>query len=350
MLCQTAMADRVILRDLTILNNVTVNSYDEDGVQVTDHGLVPWDEIEQASLEDEAKQAEFNRLLEELGTPLFRIRQRLSVGDYAGAAEPAEAVYPRYRDRNSPTAYMVVQAAMWGRLASGNRESALEAYLACFRHLRNNPKSAESLPGDRTLQFDPKTGFCDGFEPIFFDREAAQKALPGTRRIAQGMGSPTPPGILIYYASLAQTAEDWESADRVIQAIPTGDKPGGEWRELLEIQRLLTEKKHDEVIEQLAGKVESLPAKVRPIAYYYLGKAKAASDTPSMVRDGVVDLLHIPALASGGAYRQLSAAALYEARRAFERLKEPEPRASVQRELLQQYSETYHAALLQSEG
>lgn len=317
---------------------------------MTDRGLVPWDEIEQATLEDEARQAEFNRLLQELGTPLFRIRQRLGVGDFAGAAEPAEAVYPRYRDRQGPTAYMVVQAAMWGRLASGNRESALEAYLACFRHLRRNPKSAETLPGNRVLEFDPKTGFCDDLEPIFFDREAAQKALPGTRRIAQVMGSPIPPGVLIYFASLAQTAQDWEAADRVILAIPTADNPEGEWRVMLELQRLLAEEKYGQIIERLAGKVEGLPAKVRPIGYYYLGQAKAASDTPSVVRDGVVDLLHIPALASGGRYRQLSAAALFEAGRAFDRLKETEPQAAVQRELLQQYGETYHAALLQSEG
>lgn len=119
-----AQADRLILRDLSFLSDITVIGFDEEGVKVTDNSLVPWHEIELGTVSPD-KQADFDRLRKELGDPLFRIHQRLKVGDYAGANEPAEAIFDRYKNRDSKVAYMVCQATMWGRLAEGEREAAL---------------------------------------------------------------------------------------------------------------------------------------------------------------------------------------------------------------------------------
>ena len=152
-------------------------------MQLDDGTRLSWDDIETARLAED-KQAEFERLRKELGEPLYRIRQRLSVGDYRGALPHAEAVYRQYADRESPTAYMVVQALMWGRLAAGRREEALEPYLRCVEYLRRM-KGSVSLPGERRLAHDPKTGLSPELLPVWFDERAAQTALacciPGHR-------------------------------------------------------------------------------------------------------------------------------------------------------------------------
>ena len=165
-------ADRIILRNLEILSDRTVTAFDADGVRLDDGKQLGWDEIEQAEV-SAAQQAEFDRLLAELGGPLYRIRQRLSVGDYRGLLSPAEAVYPRYADRDSPTAYMVIQSLMWGRLAAGRREDSLEPYLRCCEYQRKPGRTQVSLPGQRRLEFDPETGLSSDLVPIWFDAEAA---------------------------------------------------------------------------------------------------------------------------------------------------------------------------------
>src|SRR5262245_10823172 len=107
-------ADRLILRNLDILTRQTVASFDEDGLvldtpRAAGGNLVTWDEVERGKVALE--QPRFDKLLAELGQPLFRIRQRLKIGDFEALAEPAEAMFPRFAPRQSQTAYLVCQAA-----------------------------------------------------------------------------------------------------------------------------------------------------------------------------------------------------------------------------------------------
>src|SRR5687767_7765212 len=116
-----ARADRLVLRNLTILQNRAVQGFDEDGVRLDGGMVVGWDEIERGSVAAE-QQAKFDALLKELGEPLYRVRQRLRTGDHEGLVAAAEQVFPRYAGRVSRAAYLVAQATMWGRLAVGRRE------------------------------------------------------------------------------------------------------------------------------------------------------------------------------------------------------------------------------------
>ncbi len=125
-----AAADRLIKRNLDIIANRTVASFDEDGVRLDNGTVLTWDEIERATVSAD-KQAAFNAMLKELGEPLYRIRQRMAAEDYEALAPQAEALYPRYLRRNGPTAYLAVQGVMWSRLAAGKQEQALEPFLHC---------------------------------------------------------------------------------------------------------------------------------------------------------------------------------------------------------------------------
>ena len=118
-----ALADRIILRNFDVINNVKIIGFDEDGVQLDPGGLLTWDQIEAGTLAAE-QQAAFNAMLKELGDPLYRIRQRLSIGDYQGLLSYAEKISVRYKARTGDSAYWVALGLMWGRIADGRRDWA----------------------------------------------------------------------------------------------------------------------------------------------------------------------------------------------------------------------------------
>ena len=142
-----AGADRIILRNLKTIADKTVTSFDEDGIRLNDKKILGWHEIEKAKVSPDV-QAAFDKMLGELGGHLYRIRQRLNVGDYEGLLPHAEAIHGSYVGRTSDTAYTVFQALMWGRLAVGQREAALGPYLRCYDILARRGKSEIRLPGE----------------------------------------------------------------------------------------------------------------------------------------------------------------------------------------------------------
>ncbi|MGY8769234.1 MAG: hypothetical protein ACKVH8_12515 [Pirellulales bacterium] len=347
LLASSAKADRIILRNLKILNGVTVTAFDEDGVKITGQGIVPWDEIERGTVAAD-KQAGFDRLKEELGTPLYRIRQRLAVGDYSGLVEEAEKLLPRYRSRSSQSAYMVMQALMWGRLADNRREDAVEAYLLCFEQLRKNKTYHEKLPGARKLNYDSASGFTSEIVPVFFDKGAAIKILPKIRTTAQAMKAPIPQAALIYYVTIALAAEDVVAADKLLANVKEVPSITGQWRALCEAQKHVIAKEYELAEGLLASQVYSMHASNRSAAHYWLGTARILGSDPNAVERGALDVLIIPAM-SGNKNSELSAAALHRAMQAYQRLKQPGNLASVRKELLSNFSGTYHATLLQKQ-
>jgi hypothetical protein len=184
-----ARADRIVLRNLTIIGDKTVASFDEDGIRFAEGGAVTWDEVERGTVAP-GKQAEFDKMLQELGEPLYRIRQRLAVEDYQGLLPQAEALYPRYRQRRSETAYLVCQGVMWGRIADRRREEALDPYLRCFELLRAAQGNTVKLPGERRLQVDLESGLTPELLPVWFDRAAAAKVLDEVFQTIAQMSKP----------------------------------------------------------------------------------------------------------------------------------------------------------------
>ena len=188
-------ADRIVLRNLDVISDTTVEQFDEDGVRLQDGTVIRWDRIEQGRV-GEARQAEFDAMLQQLGEHLYRIRQRLSTGDYPGLLPHAEAVYDRYVGRRSETAYMVSLALMWSRLARGHREAALGPYLNALEILRQAEATGTELavPGSRRLQADQQTGLSPELAPIWFDADAARAVLAERGQDNHHDECPTSPG------------------------------------------------------------------------------------------------------------------------------------------------------------
>jgi len=312
--------DELVLRDLTEYSGVTIESFDQEGITFTKQQtassfgrgrqVVGWDEVESATT-SEVQQGLFDRMLSELGDPLFRIHRRLLAGDYYGLDAPSEKVFDRYRNGNSKQSYIVCQAAMWGRLANGNPEGALEAYLLCLRYARTMPVYIAQVPGDRRFQYYPSTGMTDDLLPLFVDQKRAAKYLPRVVEIVEEMEDiEMPPlGIYGYVSALAIAANQPVEAEKWRIKI---DSPRTEFQhlsDLLQAQKLLAMDENEQVVGKLKDIVIDLNSTVRPVAYYLLGIAESRSTDQQ--EQGVLDLLHVPAL-YGRMHPELSAASLVE--------------------------------------
>jgi hypothetical protein len=334
-------ADRIVLRNLKILTDRTVSGLDEDGVRLDDGSVLGWDEVEKGKVAD-SQQADFDRYLTEVGEPLYRIRQRLSVGDYRGLLPHAEAIYARYADRDSPAAYMVAQALMWARLASGRREESLDPYLRCLEYVRRHPGAENALPGQRHLACDPATGLAKELLPVWFDEQAAGKAIPAAFAAITRMRKPRPDGVNIYFATLALTAGQVDSANRVLSAMTATTPELGNLREIVESQRDMQAGRADQVIQRLSPRWAGYDESSKPVALYWLGKARTRSADVSQRQAGLLDLLRIPAI-YGTSQPDLAAAALYRSMQVLSELKDLRGSVAVRKELLEKYPHTSFA-------
>jgi len=337
----TLWAERIVLRNLEILRDPSVASFDEDGVRLEGGRTLTWDRIESGRV-GEARQADFDRMLSDLGEPLYRIRQRLKVGDFRALAAPAEAAYPRYVGRRGASAYMVFQATMWSRLASGRRQAALEPYLRCLEHLRNLGQGDVDLPGERRLRFDPQTGMTPELLPVWFDRAAARAAMPGVLEAIKEMTSPRPPAVHVYYGTLALAAGEESRAMQVFAGIEDEDGTVAELREIAMAQREVTAGRPGEAVDRLRDRLDELSAANRPLALYWLGTALVQSDDDQRRKQGVLHLLHVPAL-YGVKHRDLAAAALDGARETLLQMNDQSGAEALGRELEVHYARTFHA-------
>ena len=335
-------ADRIVLRNLDVIAGRTVTAFDEDGVRLDDGSVLTWDAIERARIGPE-RQAAFDQMLESLGTHLYRIRQRLAVGDYRGILPHAEAVYARYIGRRSSTAYMVFQGLMWARIAAGRREAAVEPYLRCYEYLRSARAGKIALPGKRRLAFDRETGMTPELPPVWFDPQAARAALPGVYRAVADMAPPRPGGTRVYYGTLALAAGERKQALEVLSGIADQRGPLAELRAIAMAQAEVLAGAPGPAVRTLAADHAHFSPDNRPLAVYWLGMAKLAASDPGTRREGILELLRLPAV-YGERFPELAAAALYQAMLAFDAAGERASRDAVRRELLERYGQTYHAA------
>jgi hypothetical protein len=334
-------ADRLILRNLELIADRTVIAVDEDGAQLDKpraggSDRITWDEIERGRVSAEM-QEEFNRLRDELGPPLFKLRQRLRIGDYAGLAEPAEALYPRYAARPGQTAYLVCQSLMWGRMAGGQRERAVEPFLRCVDLLARGTADPRRLPGPRRLLVNADSPLCGDLPPVWLDVQAAKEVLPAVQTLIKEMPTPRPVGAYVYYASLATEAGELDEAQKVLGAI--GDSTAGAKQAAEIVRGQLEFQKRAAANAAELELPESAAPVVVTLARYWHGKRLLAAADVDQKRDGLLSLLSIPAN-DRGEQAELAAAALHQAAAALDELGDAAGAASVRRELAARYAAT----------
>jgi len=338
-------AGRIILRNTKIYRDPVVVKMDQDGVVLKGGVTLTWDLIERGTIGD--KQADFNRLLKDLGLNLYRIRQRMEVGDYKGLLDYANKVYPRFRGRTSDTAYMVCQALMWSRIANGQRELAVEPFLQAFE-LQRHAKKGRKLPGRRTLKVDARTGISSEILPVWFDAAAAKKCLPRVAATIGKMKRPVPEGIRIYYGTLALSAGDASAGLQALNNIAKLTPLLSQFRQISLAQHEIATKKPGAALSRLRSENEKYAPGARALAWYWLGLSQLDHSSATVKQEGLLFLMRIPAI-EGRRHPELAAAALYRSMKSFLKAKDAIGASAVRKELLSRYGQTFFAMKLKKE-
>lgn len=345
---EAAAEDRIILRSLDVISDQRVVSVSVEGVELGDRRQIGWDEIERISV-DGPLNTKAQRLLGELGPPLFRIRQRMTVGDYSGLRDLAKQVQSRFEAQIGPSSLMVSQARVWGCLLEGQRAEALLGHFDTCRQLKANPDLAKTLPGKRAIAIDAATGLSSELQPIWFDKGAAKQIYPQAIQQAGAIPAPRPPGIYYYCASLALTVNEKEMAARMMSALPQTGR-GLHWRWILKAQQETLAGEAGVGVQQLQAEWQSLRKVDQPLALYWLAKNELTSggDHRARVSQALLQMLRLAAL-FGEQQPELAAAALYETTLQLEKQDQLPEAIRVRRELLDAHSQTYHGRLLAAE-
>jgi hypothetical protein len=337
-----APGDELVLRPSLRLKDKQVYSFDEDGVRLGPASRpIGWEEIVGGTLAKD--QPRFDRLRQELSGPLREIHDKLAEGAYASLLEPALALFPRFADRRSSSAYMVAQSLMWARLASHSPEDAIEPYSVSVT-LRFSVKDLSSLPGRRRLQYDSQTGLCPELALVGFDRARATAALPKARARLRKLGTAGPPALPLYVAGLALAANDAATALAELTALESSPRPVAEIAAALRCQAMLIGGQKPEALSGLERlRNECLPSN-RGLHDYLTGAARLeiGKGNPG---DGVLDLLNVAA-SHGDEQPALAAAALYAAQKALAGQRDADSARAVQIELLRFFPDTSHGARL----
>ncbi len=203
------------------------------------------------------------------------------------------------------------------------------------------------LPGRRRLRLDLKTGISADLPPVWFDAQAARTALPGVKKTVDELKGPLP-GAWLYLATLAIAAGDNETADAAMKLLPTVGGPLADLREVALAQRALAAGKPAEAARSLEAVLPKLPEEHRPLALYWLGRARSVSSDADTRRDGLLDLLRIPAI-HAREHPHLAAAGLHHAMERLAAAGDAAGSAACRKELLTSFGQTYHAAVVKAE-
>ncbi|HAN98272.1 MAG TPA: hypothetical protein DCQ98_12950 [Planctomycetaceae bacterium] len=284
-------ADQLVLSDLTSLVDVTVAEVDADGVLLIGARRIGWDRLRGGEVAPELQEA-FDRHVVELGVPLRRLRYRLTIGDYRGLAEGAEALAPLYAESASPTAALVRLAAFRGHLESGRRAAAFGAWLALQRTDAPSFDAEDSrLPWPAVSQaglWSPE------LPPVWFDTEEATAEFDQVAAEFSAIPRPTPTARLLF-ASLAIAAGRSSVATEQIAAVTAPNENEKGW---IEVLKLSLDRSGDGPTTRtisLRQRLPSLTPEVRPLALYELATARLADRPSTDITAPTLDLLAIPA-------------------------------------------------------
>ncbi len=320
-LCRAA--DEIVLRDFSVLRDVQVVELLPEGLVLGKErpgggALVSWHEVEQLTLAAAEKKPTAEKHLKEIGEPLFRLHTRLETGDEAGLLQPAEALFPHFQDRRTPTAYLVFQSLVWGRIANGQREQAVEPWLLAFETLRSRGAKLSDLPGTRRPNLDATSALLAELEPVWFDAAAATKAFPAAEKALAKLSDPLPVGARLYVASLALAAKEIKLAEPYLEGDTGDDALGTSLQQILLAERELLQNNSRAAAERMgkllatrSTETSSKPAAftLEPLAWFTLGRAQLASKQAGTHQQGLLSLSKIPAL-WGEQAPELAAAAL----------------------------------------
>ena len=304
-----AQADQLVLRDLSSQVNVTVVDFDADGVLLVGATRLGWYQLKFGQVAPD-RQADFDRWLNEVGEPLFRIRARLGSGDHRDLVELTEPLEPYFEGRQSSTVALLRLAQLRGHLSQGRRAAAFEAWLA----LRALPLVT---PGDSTdlaslpwpTPIDAAHPYPPELPPVWFDREEAQAQFSAVAQRFAELPEPSTADRLMF-ASFALAANQASIATPLLAEIQPSNDIERNWLLILRCQEERFANRPPDSLAELKGKLPAMSPALAPLALYEIGTTSLQNQAPSPISIGLLDLLRIPAEYPQAAPDLISAALL----------------------------------------
>lgn len=333
-------AQTIVLRDMTMLED-QVSSFDIDGVALQNGRRLLWSEIHRGSLGPE-RQAEFDRMLKEMGLPMLRLQTRVANQDFENVSELAEQLLRSNDSLTSHTARFATAAWCRGELALHRRESAAVALLTLLRIEQSLTERSGEFPfGSLPLEIDSETWICNDLLPIWFDQPAAKEAF--ARVQSEGLwNEKSGETAMIYAISLAIAAEHPEVSTMLEAAVRLDSLADSPWLKILRAQQSIQQKQFAEVGATLTGAPREIKQANQALILYYKGLAGLEDASPEAQQRAMLDLLAIPATV-GDRFPELAAAALDRVIGSGALDHHPASVDSLRRELIRQYPNTFHA-------
>ncbi len=336
----TAFAQHtIVLRDLTLIRNVTIADVETDGLRVSDNGvlrLVLWCDLLKVATGDahvdEARQAAVNQSIQQIGLPWYRIRERLRIGDFASLQPTADRLRDQVKNVPGLAMYFACAGQFHAALDDGNRIAAVEPLLQIMRIRRQSPTPMAEYDAAAKLRFDD-TGICLNLLPVWFDTDDAELEKLIGRITSEPELVELPAGF--YYHSLL-IAHDKS------KQVPAADPRYGDWTSRLSAQLAFLNNQPGDLAT--ADSIEHLPhgTASHAIAVYYHGLAQmrltSSATPPSHPTQWAITLLQIPA-SYGDRFPELSAAAIFHVLQSLDG--DAVGRESLSRELGEKYARTH---------
>jgi hypothetical protein len=328
----------LVKRDLTLIENRKIVSYNVNQIQLDDGTILTWDQVLTAPVADK----KFEELHAALSMPLFRMKHRWSIGDYVAAAEIANQLDKYYADQTSESAQWVATANLIGNLRQSNRPQAVLALFRILQIHQENPE-IEKLIQQAPVTIDFETGFCDRIVPIFFDAENCTNtigkitsAIPGKEGVL--------PSHHVYAAAIAVKADKINLTEELIDA--SNEKI---WTAIIEAQILLASNDAKLAAEKLKAIKAPTGLAAWAATQYLRGIAGLQDSDSNQQSRGAILLLSVPAITKSQ-FPELSAACLRQVANWLKSNNKPIESRSLERELSQKYRSTFfgRASLLKN--
>ena len=215
----------IVLRDLSILKNRTIASFDMNGAVLDDGNKLSWDQIYEAKVDD----PDFEKLHSAIATPLFQLKQRVAAGDIVGAMIPSRKLQAIFKAQpTSPTFGLASATLLAGSLQEAKREIAVFHWRQVIKSgilkLKQEDNPFAKTVARLDLQIDEKSGFCSQLLPLFFSRENAKASLNKLGPVEDGQLE----AYYVFVAALAETAIDPEHRTKAL-ALLEREYPQSHW-------------------------------------------------------------------------------------------------------------------------
>jgi hypothetical protein len=264
--------------------------------------VIGWDRIRRVEGEFAEPAAEFR----DVADAAWRARTRLERGDALAAEQLFEQLFEKYRGQQGPTAAVVAEGLLRCQLRRGAHVAAIQPWLALLQARTAAPAHAPDWAVQAGLPpvFDDNTGLVPGLPPIWLAWPAVEAfarsgaATGETEGVLSGRGEAL--AALYLYAARVETGvyapmPNIRSTDPGVQLVLTIVQSRGGDAE----QRQRARQRLEDRLRAPAANAPPTPVWVEVWCRAAIGRSLLRESTVEARRQGVLELLHLPARFAG---------------------------------------------------